>query len=365
MVIPPRSLVKSAYGHLDFNFKNIGKETPLSKEMATMFNDSLGIKGALSFEGKGFKLFGKAVDTFKSADELDTFMKSLPADNITAMNTKFKTPRSKQFFVDAELQTRARAENIKTGRKSVETNFCKGADGKVKLDARGVPIPPVNDVKFNAMLQKAGTMALGAGAAAGLAVGAMQLYANSKNGCYMIDTKETPTTDDDTKTKLTDDSDANKCTCTYLRDMKLLDMDLKCKSLSECSGTATCGGTPKEGKATDVACLCNGAVSKVMIGVEEATWLTVLTDIIGGVGAVINTVGDVVLATASGISTLVKNIPLIVGVLVGIIIIAVVVYFVVKKKPGPAKLKLAAASSMPSTPSMPSIPSTASTPLLK
>jgi hypothetical protein len=358
MVLPPRGLVKSAYGHLDFNFKNVGKETPLSRDMANAFNDSLGVKGALSFDGKGFKLFGTAVDAFKSADELDAFMKKLPTATITEIDLKFKTPRSKQFFVDAELQTRARAENIKTGRKSVETNFCTGADGKVKLDARGVPIPPVNDVRFNAMLKKAGTMALGATVAAGLTIGAMQLFANSKNGCYMVDTKETPTTDDDTKTKLTDDSVATQCTCSYLKEAKMLDMDLKCKSLSGCSGTATCGGTPKDGKETQVACLCNGTVSKVMLSVEEATWLTVLTDVIGGVGAIINTVGDVVLATASGISTLVKNIPVIVGVVVGIIIIAVVVYFVVKKKPPAAsasnpKLRLAAASSS-------SLPSTAS-----
>lgn len=336
-MVVPRSLVKSAFGHLDFNFKNLTKETKLSKEMAERFNVSMGVKDALSFKDGSFKMFGKAVDTFKTVDELDTFMQNLPAKNLKAIDLKFKTPESKQFFVDAELQTKARAENIKTGRKSVETNFCKGADGKVKVDAKGVPVPPVNDAKFNAMLAKAGKMALGAVLAAGLSIGAMQLYANSKNGCYMIDTKDTPTADDDIKTKLTDDSEANKCTCTYLTDVKGKDIDmaLKCKTLSGCSG-ATCGGKLKDGSSTDVACLCNGAVSKVMIGVEEATWLTVLTDIIGGVGAIINTVGDVVLATASGISTLVKNIPLIVGVLVGIIIIAVVVYFVLKKKPNKA-----------------------------
>jgi hypothetical protein len=330
---------------------------------ADEFNKNFGVPDALKKDpitGE-FKFFDTPVTALKTAGDLDGVLKRVELTDpaaIKSIDDAFATPRTKEYFPDPDLQKAATDFNVKEGRKNVAEAFSPKdpVTGKVALEADGVtPKAPIMDgsvkaTKFNTMLTNLGKLVLGVGAAAALTIGALQAVASAKNGCFLMDNKNTPDTGDDVKLdKLTGDADPKNCTCTALEQQGILMDDTCAQMLTACSSTKTCGGpygpvppAPQTQQTTDTFCLCGSALSSITLTAQKATWLTVLEDLANGVAKIFDKLGNLAnafLDTVTGLITI--GVPIIVSIVV-IIIIAVVVSKVMQNRKNAAASGMAA-----------------------
>lgn len=321
--MPSLRALRSAFEHLDLNFKKLTKEVELNTKMADEFNAKFG-SNALKFEGGAWKFFGDAVDGLKSADDLATSLKKVPDAQLKAIDDALATPKSKEFFADPDLQAQAR-KTAPESKANIEDVYCqKDATGNVIKGADGAPVvKTAADSKLKVMLARVSALALGGAA---LSIGAMQLVANARKGCWMVDTKKTVEVSDDKQVlRITSDPDKAKCTCAALADAGT-PQTTNCKNASKCT-SAMCTGTE---------CMCGADQTGVVLTAVEASWVTVLTDIAAAVSNIITTAGDALGAALDGLGKFMKALPWI-GLAIGIIIIiALGAYFGTRPKKPPA-----------------------------
>ena len=279
--------------------------SPSVKTYADALNGKLKLKSMddaikQGADGK-WKLLGKNVSELASPAALDDFVQGLKksgkqADADAIEGGLKSTP---DVFPDDAPKLQKAADDLPTS-KSNAKKFAKDVDGNEITAATPVTkISPKTKAFITSVGAKVGLGAVGIAAA----IVGLKAYAAAKSGCYLVNSE------DDARTKITDETDVERCKCSALGAQ--VDMGGKCGTASGCSSSSACGTPGAAATATagaipanDIMCYCGAAVTKVGLTVNDVSWTDVVCDIAAAIGMIITTAGDVLHAGVSAVAWL-------------------------------------------------------------